>query len=91
MTGDFIKKPVEDRKSFLKERKLCFSCFGTNHIARGCLQKKTCKSCGKRHPTALHIPDFNLYRREDIEKINNGCIGIPVGNNNQGVGADGAC
>ena len=28
--GDFIKKLVEDRKSFLKERKLCFSCFGTN-------------------------------------------------------------
>jgi hypothetical protein len=36
----------------------------------------------------LHIPDFNLYRREDIEKINNGCIGIPIGNNNQGVCAD---
>ena len=36
----------------------------------------------------MHIPDFNLHRREDIDKINNGCIGIPVGNNNQGVGAD---
>ena len=36
----------------------------------------------------MHIPDFNLHRREDIEKINNGYIGIPVGNNNQGVGVD---
>ena len=67
---------------------MCFSCYGQNHIARGCLQKKTCKSCGKKHPTALHIPDFQFKKRENEQKINNGYIDIPAKENKHrdGVG-----
>ena len=85
---DFIKNSIEARKSLLKEKKLCFSCYGQNHIARGCLQKKTCKSCGKKHPTALHIPDFQFKKRENEQKINNGYIDIPAKENKHrdGVG-----
>ena len=78
---DFIKNSIQARKSLLKEKKLCFSCYGQNHIARGCLQKKTCKSCGKKHPTALHIPDFQSKKQENEEKINNGYIDIPATEN----------
>ena len=56
----FLKKSIEEKKSFLKEKKLCFGCYGSDHMVKGCLNKKKCKTCGKRHPTALHIPGFKL-------------------------------
>ena len=56
----FLKKSIEEKKSFLKEKKLCFGCYGSHHMVKGCLNKKKCKTCGKRHPTALHIPGFKL-------------------------------
>jgi hypothetical protein len=80
-----MKKSIENWKSFLMEKRLCYSCYGSNHIAKGCKQKKTCKTCNKKHPTALHIPDFKISdnkksstAKDDQERkgseINNGCI-----------------
>lgn len=46
----FRKKPVEERKSFLTEKRLCYGCYGTNHVSRNCTNKRTCQKCGKRHP-----------------------------------------
>ncbi len=82
---EFMKKSIENRKSFLMEKRLCYSCYGSNHIAKGCKQKKTCKTCNRKHPTALHIPDFKISdnkksstAKDDQERkgseINNGCI-----------------
>ncbi|XP_028395685.1 uncharacterized protein LOC114519713 [Dendronephthya gigantea] len=82
---EFMKKSMENRKSLLMGKILCFSCYGSNHIAKGCTQKKTCKTCNKKHPTTLHIPDFKFIDnknssaakndRDNKEKeIKNGCI-----------------
>ena len=35
--------------------KLCFNCLGTNHNASKCINKRSCKKCGGRHHTLLHI------------------------------------
>ncbi len=87
----FLKKSLEEKKSFLKEKKLCFGCYGSDHLLKGCLNKKKCKTCGKRHPTALHIPGFKLPGKitnkdndlttsgESGAKVNNGSTGIQSG------------
>ena len=50
----FLAKNLERRKAFVKEKGLCFGCFGTNHLSRKCRQRKRCKTCEKMHPTSLH-------------------------------------
>ena len=45
---------VSDRKTMLRERGLCFSCFGRGHISRFCRKRLFCEVCLRGHPTALH-------------------------------------
>ncbi|XP_067950597.1 uncharacterized protein [Watersipora subatra] len=48
-------KSVEQKKQFLHDNNLCFSCLkATNHRSAQCTAGTTCKKCGKSHPTALH-------------------------------------
>jgi hypothetical protein len=54
----FKQKSVEERHTFIKYQNRCFGCFGLNHISNGCMNKRTCMLCGKRHPTCLHIEGF---------------------------------
>ena len=44
----------------MKEKRLCFGCYGFNHVSKGCLQKRQCKIYGKCHPTALHVNKFTI-------------------------------
>lgn len=78
----FLKKTIDDKKLFLKENKLCFGCYGNDHLVKGCQNKKRCNTCGKRHPTALHIPGFKLPSKDNNrgqdsnEKVNNESTGV---------------
>ncbi|CAB4030180.1 Hypothetical predicted protein [Paramuricea clavata] len=71
------------------ENKLCFGCFGNGHVVKGCLNKRKWKTCGKRHPSTLHIPGFKLpskkaadenegetSRGKEDTKLNSGSIGV---------------
>ena len=56
----FSSKTVREKKDFLFKWKMCFSCYGRNHTASKCENKRTCKTCGKEHPTALHGVSFKI-------------------------------
>ncbi len=62
---EFDKKSIQDKRNFLKEKRMCYGCFGYNHTSKGCLKKRTCKKCKKKHPTVLHIDGFQLSRDTD--------------------------
>ncbi|CAC5390134.1 unnamed protein product [Mytilus coruscus] len=52
----FRMKPIEERRQFLKENKLCFRCFETSHRQKDCKKSVECNECGnKNHSSALHI------------------------------------
>ena len=55
--AEFLKKPLEDRRDFIKEKGSCFGCYSPEHVAKHCRNKRSCKTCNKRHPTSLH--DYN--------------------------------
>ena len=67
--SEFLDKSIEDRRSFLKDKNLCFACFGWNHTSRGCLRKRTCNKCGKKHPTSLHMENFIPNSPEIMQPI----------------------
>ena len=50
----FLAKSLKKRKTFIKEKGLCFACLQSNHISRKCKHRKKCKVCAKFHPTSLH-------------------------------------
>ncbi|CAB4009732.1 Hypothetical predicted protein [Paramuricea clavata] len=54
----FVKRTLENRKAWLKEKNMCFACFNAGHRANGCLQRRRCRTCPGKHPTSLHDPDF---------------------------------
>lgn len=52
----FRAKNLEDRKTFLKERGICFKCCGsTTHLARDCATAVKCAECDSTyHDSAMH-------------------------------------
>ena len=62
----YLQKSLDDRRAYVKENGLCFACYGYNHTSRGCLRRRKCNKCGKRHPTALHDDHFQRYPDSQI-------------------------
>ena len=56
--AEFLKKPLTERRNFVKEKGLCFGCYSSEHIAKLCKSRKSCQTCNKKHPTSLHDPDW---------------------------------
>ncbi|XP_075530085.1 uncharacterized protein LOC142563417 [Dermacentor variabilis] len=57
----FREKPLDERKSLLKNYGICFRCCAsTDHFARDCKTVLKCDDCGsERHATALHAGNVN--------------------------------
>jgi hypothetical protein len=66
---EYSKKSLEEKKSFLKDKERCFGCYGEGHKSRGCLQKRTCKICERKHPTGLHDDNFQVKERIQRTRI----------------------
>ena len=62
----FKSKDLVERSKFISTTRLCFGCYGNDHIARNCKDRRTCKTCNGRHPTGLHgyLPKPKEYRRK---------------------------
>lgn len=54
----FISKPLEERRKFIQEKKICYGCLKPGHAVRDCRYRLTCSSCKGRHPTCLHDDYF---------------------------------
>ncbi|XP_072159686.1 uncharacterized protein [Bemisia tabaci] len=53
----FLAKSIPERRSFVKEKNLCFNCMKFNHSSSVCKNQYTCKTCHKRHNSLLHLED----------------------------------
>ncbi|XP_050061518.1 uncharacterized protein LOC126551649 [Aphis gossypii] len=57
----FMKSKPSERLNLAKKAKICFNCLRTTHGANQCTNEKTCKNCGLKYHTLLHL---------DIKKVN---------------------
>ena len=64
----FLKKPLEDRRDFIKEMGLCFGFYSPEHVAKLCRSKRSCKTCNKRHPKSLHDYSWRPERKNAQHK-----------------------
>ena len=50
----FLKKTLDERRSYIKENALCFGCLRFGHLSRFCRNRIVCKECSQGHPSSLH-------------------------------------
>ncbi|XP_060878553.1 uncharacterized protein LOC132950936 [Metopolophium dirhodum] len=51
----FMTAKPSERLNLAKRAKICLNCLRTNHGSNQCTNDKTCKSCGLKHHTLLHL------------------------------------
>ena len=62
----FKGKPVAERRTDVKDLKLCFNCLSNLHTVKDCRSKVSCKECRRRHHTLLH--DASYSKEKSSEK-----------------------
>ena len=50
----FCNKDIGERKEYAKSKGFCFGCLRQGHLSKHYKNRKTCKACGKPHPSSLH-------------------------------------
>ncbi|XP_051792767.1 uncharacterized protein LOC127530320 [Acanthochromis polyacanthus] len=51
---EFKEKSLNKRRTYVKEKKLCYGCLKPGHSAKECRHRHSCDTCKGRHPTCLH-------------------------------------
>ena len=51
----------QQKKDFVREKALCWSCLRRGHRSRDCRRRASCRTCGRRHPTSLHWERSEQY------------------------------
>ena len=54
----FTGLSYDDRCTFVRENYLCFGCLRGGHRSSDCRCRNKCDTCGRRHPTLLHNPNW---------------------------------
>ncbi|XP_078382246.1 uncharacterized protein LOC144664919 [Oculina patagonica] len=65
-------KTPEERKSFVRQARLCDNCFQSGHMAMNCGSKMKCQvsGCGWKHHTMLHVRKKNENNVNDTSRDN---------------------
>ncbi|KAK0148069.1 hypothetical protein N1851_012226 [Merluccius polli] len=75
------KSAHKEKITFLKEHGVCFGCLCIGHMSKDCRRRLSCKTCGARHPSILHIHtknkdhDKNQVGVADTNSRNSGLTG----------------
>ena len=64
----FLAKSLEERRTFVKEKNLCYGCLTTGHRSKFCKARLKCKTCAKNHPTSLHEASVKVDTKEEPQK-----------------------
>lgn len=60
---NFSDQPLEEKRTYVKDNKLCYGCLKVGHNAKDCCHRHTCDICKGRHPTCLHNDNHKAYER----------------------------
>lgn len=60
---NFSERPLEEKRTYVKDNKLCYGCLKVGHNAKDCRHRHTCDICKGRHPTCLHNDNHNANER----------------------------
>ena len=65
---EFSKLSHQEKVNVAKKKKKCFRCLANYHFVRPCDKSVKCDSCGGRHVTIMHNPDWSPKTKSTHEK-----------------------
>ncbi|CAL8125361.1 unnamed protein product [Orchesella dallaii] len=86
----FKKISLDDKWSFVKKERVCFSCLGGKHLVKNCPDGKPCgqDGCARFHNKLLHAdkrrqnpqphPPFQDDNADPVENANDGVAGVTL-------------
>ena len=78
--ADFREMSINEKRAFIREKELCFRCFGKGHIVKNCVVKVTCEKCQRNsHPTLLHDDNYWNESQREITAQSSACRGTELG------------
>ncbi len=63
---EFKGKALEERRKYVKEKKLCYGCLKSGHSAKDCRNRHSCDKCKARHPTLLHDDNYTKTKPTSV-------------------------
>ncbi|XP_058121737.1 uncharacterized protein LOC131285091 [Anopheles ziemanni] len=51
----FNGKDVQQRRDIVAKKRCCWNCLSNTHLAKDCKSDRSCRTCGERHHSLLHI------------------------------------
>lgn len=60
---NFSDLHLEEKRTYVKDNKLCYGCLKVGHNAKDCCHRHTCDICKGRQPTCLHNDNHKAYER----------------------------
>ncbi|XP_053612017.1 uncharacterized protein LOC128676097 [Plodia interpunctella] len=64
----FAKQEPHSRRNFVKLKKICFNCFGSNHSVYSCRAPSRCRICHRKHHSLLHVHAINT-QASNVPKV----------------------
>ena len=65
----FKELSSSERRKRVKRLRLCFNCLSAGHKSESCQSRHSCRTCGQRHHTLIHLSESKDTSRE-LDPIN---------------------
>ena len=65
----FMELSSSERHKRVKGLQLCFNCLSARHKSESCQSRHSCRTCGQRHHTFIHLSESKKANRE-LDPIN---------------------
>lgn len=63
--SEFMKRSLDDRRTYVKDYGLCYGCLKPGHSVKECHHRHTCDLCKGRHPNCLHDKNYRKDGAKD--------------------------
>lgn len=73
---DFGKLIPTKRREYVKDHRLCYNCLSSSHSVFNCKQKGSCRICGKRHHSLLHLNMENGRGENGSHEVKDNTTGL---------------
>ena len=75
---NFKSKIADERKEYIKSKRLCYNCFSRGHNLKDCESKYCCRidSCNKKHHYMIHTDKEIKSNQVFTEEIQNAPLNV---------------
>lgn len=67
---EFKGKSLEERRKYVKEKRLCYGCLKSGRSAKDCHNRHSCNKCKGRYPSLLYDENYSIAKPMSVSNQN---------------------